>query len=259
MPVQSLECLQADFATALRDGTHAPALTTACTDAQRVDTRLDLYRGNVRALHEKALANAYPVTRALVGDEFFSVLARAYGEAHPSTSGDLNAFGAQLGAFVAAFETAQSLPYLPDIAALEWVVHNARYAADADGLARDRIAALSPQALLAARFTLHPALASCESYFPIASIWRAHQAQATDVLPGSLDRAECALVLRPQLQVDVVESSVAESAALAQLRAGGDMDSAIGAAFARDAQFDFGKALVRWLDLGMLVDMHGRV
>lgn len=251
-----LEQQQADFAAALIDANAARASLPALVGGDdRVLDRLALYRSNVSAVWEKALSNAFPVVRALVGDEFFAALAAAYGRAHPSVSGDLNRFGAGLAGFVAEFEHAQSLPYLSDVAALEWAVHCAHHAADAEPVVRERIATLSPQNLLTARFALHPACHWFESPFPITSIWRAHQPQPTIALPDSFDKSEYALVVRSHWRVEVAESSAAEIAAIERLQAGGDIDSAIGAAFAKDVQFDFGTTLVRWLDLAVLVSV----
>jgi len=252
-----LEALQADFGTTLLDGSPAPALLLALRDrgAQALD-RLILYRGNLHTAWEKALANAFPVVRALVGEEFFGGLARAYGRACPSTSGDLNRFGASFAGFVSAFEPAQALPYLCDVVALEWAVHCAHCAPDAAALLRERMAVISPHVLLTSRFALHPACGWIESRFPIASIWRAHQPAAAIELPESLDRGECALIVRADWRAEVVESSAAEIAALEQLRAGVDMDGAIGAAMAADSGFDFAKTMLRWLDLAIVVDIR---
>jgi hypothetical protein len=250
-----LERVQADFAAALAEPSAAAALMPALAGGEaRVMDRLALYRGNVSAAWEKALANAYPVVRALVGDEFFGGLARAYGRAHPSVSGDLNQFGARFGEFVDAFEHTRSLPYLGDVAALEWSVHVAHYAADPVALTRERIGALPPGDLLMARFALHPACAWQRSRFPVASIWLAHQPQATAGLPDSLDRSELALVVRPRWRVEVLLSSTGELAALARLREGADIEAAITAGLQADPDFAFPKALVRWLDCAILVD-----
>ena len=253
----SLERLQADFAAALWDADAASSLLPALDPGDvRSAHRLGLYRGNLHGAWNTALANAYPVVRALVGEGFFAALARAYGRAHPSASGDLNEFGMQFSAFVHAYARTQALPYLSDVAALEWRVHRAHYAADAPLLARERMAVISPHDLLVARFGLHPACTWLQSPYPIATIWRAHQSDADVALPLTLDRAECALVVRPQWRAEVVESSTAEIAALAQLRAGGAMDDAIGAAFDADAKFDFARTLVRWLDLSVLTEIR---
>jgi len=144
-----LEVLQADFAAALLDGDAAPALLPSLHDrGERTLGRLALYRGNVHAAWDKALGNAFPVVRALVGDEFFAALGRAYARAYPSSSGDLNMFGGCFAPFVGSFEHARSLPYLSDVATLEWAVHCAHYAADANALPRERMAAISPHDLL---------------------------------------------------------------------------------------------------------------
>ena len=250
-----LDRLQADFAAALIDSgkTSALAPVLARNDARALD-RIALYRGNVSAACEKALSNAYPVVRALVGDEFFSGLARAYSRAHPSVSGDLNRFGARFAEFIDGFEHAQSLPYLGDVAALEWSVHVAHYAADAVALSRERIAALPPEELLSARFALHPACAWLRSPFPIASIWLAHQPQTGVALPDSLDRRELPLVVRPRWRVEVLLSSPGELAALARLREGADVENAITAGLRAEPGFAFPKALVRWVEFSVLVD-----
>ena len=253
----SLERLQIGFAAALADTGAAPQLGGAFIDTDgRGLERLALYRGNILAAQEKALAAAFPVIRALVGEDFFAALARSFGRAHPSVSGDLNAFGARFAEFLATFRHAWALPYLGDVAALEWSVHRARYAADARVPPRERIAALSADELLSARFTLHPACASFSSDFPITSIWLAHQPGTQVQLPETLDQPECALVVRPRWDVRVLAASKGEVAALAALRAGANMDRMIAAALRVDTDFDFAKAFVRWLDCNVFADIE---
>jgi uncharacterized protein len=253
--MNSLERLQVDFAAALVDPACVCAIAPALSAPDgRIVERLALYRGNVLAAQEKALANAYPTVHALVGDEFFAVLARAYGDAFPSTSGDLNLFGAQLGAFVATFPHARALPYLGDVARLDWAVHRARDAVDVEMLSSASIAMLSPQALLATKFRVNPACAWFDWRYPIASIWLAHQPQASVALPERTDQAQCALVVRPRWEVAVVESNAGEIAALEHLSKGADMGTAIQAAILADANADLPSTLARWLDLGVVID-----
>jgi len=250
-----LERVQAAFAAALDDpgavAAFAPALVAR---DQRTAERLALYRGNVVDAWEKALANSHPVVRALVGDEFFAALARAYGRANPSVSGDLNRFGDRFAKFIGVFEHTQSLPYLGDVAALEWAVHRAHYAADGNKLTRERVAALPPVELLSARFGLDPACACVVSRYPVARIWQAHQPGSPVALPDSLDCAEVALVVRPHWRVEVLVSGAGEVAALEQLCSGADVEGAIAAGLGVDAGFDFPRALVRWLDFGILTE-----
>jgi len=254
----SLEHLQHRFAAAVDDSAASSSLTdmvTADPVRAQLAQRLALYRGNAASAAETALRHAYPVVRALVGDEFFAALARAYARACPSTSGDLGRFGAQFPSFVSAFEHAQELPYLADVAELEWRLYRAYFAADAEPLGRERIVVLSPNELLAARFTLHPACSWMRSPFPAASIWLAHQDAAQEGFPRALDRGECALIVRPRWHAEVLVSRAGEIAALEALRAGEDIDTAIAAALYAEADFDLARALVRWLDFGVLTSI----
>ncbi|MBS0193588.1 MAG: putative DNA-binding domain-containing protein [Proteobacteria bacterium] len=252
-----LESLQRDFAAALHDRTCTPTLLPSLLDPDgRAAERVALYRGNLVTAWRKALASAYPVLRAIVGTEFFDALAHVYGHAHPSVSGDLNHFGEHMPAFLADFAPAQSLPYLPEVAALEWLAHRAHYAADAISVSRNTIAALTPDALLDACFAVHPACTWLDSRFPLATIWRAHQLDADDVLPDQPSAGEIALVVRPYWRVDVVAAQPAEIAALAVLRRGEPLHMALAAALAIAPEFNLVQALPSWLDLHLLVSGH---
>ena len=86
---------------------------------------VSVYRSNAFGNWAQALAGAYPIARKVVGADFFEGLAREYARAYPSASGDLNEYGAHLAEFVAAFPHTQDLPYLPDVARMEWLAHRA--------------------------------------------------------------------------------------------------------------------------------------
>jgi hypothetical protein len=180
------------------------------------------------------------VTRRIVGEAFFAALARAYGRAQPPASGDLNEFGALLPAFIAEFPHTQDLPYLADVARLEWLVHRAYYAAPAG--------AFDPGRALEAR--LAPACGLLESAWPLAAIWQAHQPGGD---PASVDLAagpELVLVLRPAWRVEVRALARGDYRFLAGL--GGGLGPALEAAVAADAQFHPSTALARWVREGVL-------
>jgi uncharacterized protein len=257
MTLSTLESQQADFAAALIDAHAEPRAATLLANPEVARARLRLHRGNIADAQASALDRAFPVVHALVGDEYFAGLCAAYGRAHPSAGGDLRRHGESLPAFVGGIEKTASLPYLRDVATLEWAVHRAYFAADATPATPARIAALSPSDLLAERFAVQPACAWVVSRFPIATIWQAHQRDRDIALPDGVDRAETALVMRPLWRVDVRISSAAEVLALAAFRAGADMNAAIEAGLAADAAFDFAHALVCWLDEGLLTERTG--
>jgi hypothetical protein len=132
-----------------------------------------------------ALGEVYPVCRRLVGERFFTAAATAFIRGVPSRSPDLNDCGEGFGAFLAGFPPAVALPYLPDVARLEWAWHRAFYGPDSDAIDRDALAAAAagadPEPIV---FRLARTAALIESPFPIDLIWRANQpgSPAEDVI-----------------------------------------------------------------------------
>lgn len=159
------------------------------------DGRLAIYHGAVRANWARALASAYPVVRRLVGEAFFDTAAEAYGSAHPSRSGDLGAFGERFADFLAAYEPAAALAYLPDVARLEWAVHESASAADVPPFDFATLQSLPADRHGTVRLRLHPAVRLLESAHPVVAIWEANQ-PGRDGTPSRRDGAERVLVAR---------------------------------------------------------------
>ncbi|MGK5077880.1 MNIO family bufferin maturase [Janthinobacterium sp. HLX7-2] len=252
---QALAISQQAFATALLD----PAQSTAVLQQSQGPAsaeRLGLYRGNLAATWRRTLAHAYPVVLALVGDEFFGGMARAYGRQTASDNPDLNEFGARFADFIVTFPPVAELPYLPDMARLEWALHRAHYAPDAPRVAPEALAALSPQQLEESRWTLHPACSLLASNWQVPALWQAHQAgEGQGVFPQAMQVASQALVCRPLWHAQVLALDGAAHAALAALQQGQTFGAALDAAFALDEQFDLGGQLRLWLAHAVLVAM----
>jgi uncharacterized protein (UPF0276 family) len=240
---------QQDFAAALFDkGSEAPLLVQLAGEAPA--RRLAIYRANLSAHWDRALSSAYPVVRQLVGAVFFSALARAYGKAHSSQDADLNRFGAAFAEFLTHFEHVADLPWLPDMARLEWSLHQARYAPDAVAIPASALAAMTPEQFDASRPLLHPACSLHASSWATVPLWLAHQPGGPP-FPTQMRSASHALVARPGWKVELAQLSPAAHAALAALAAGARFGAALDAAFDVDAGADVGAMLKQWLELGV--------
>ncbi|KAF0814058.1 hypothetical protein IGB42_01738 [Andreprevotia sp. IGB-42] len=168
----------ADFALGLADSNHVPGSLTGQTQQH-----LAIYRNNVRLNRIDALPAAFPTVAALVGEDYFRALAREYVKAVPASSANLHDDGAALAAFIATFAPATALPYLPDVARLDWALHRAYHAADAAPLDTATLAALQPAQFAALQLQFHPAVALVRSSaWPIADILTMHQGGATAML-----------------------------------------------------------------------------
>ncbi|HAT29446.1 MAG TPA: DUF2063 domain-containing protein [Janthinobacterium sp.] len=256
-PDGALAAAQQVFADALlRPESQAPAL--ALCRGEQQEHRLALYRGNLTVTWEKTLSQVYPVLRALVGDEFFGGLTRAYGLAHPSESADLNRYGALFADFLTDFPHVADLPYLPDMARLEWALHRAHYAADASPLAAAELAALKPEQLEAASLRLHPACQLLASEWAALPLWRAHQEEGETEFPQHMRADSYALVARPRWKAMAYPLSKAAHAALLRLARGESFGAALDAAFEIDESFDVGAHLGQWIGEAVIVEIvHG--
>lgn len=237
---------QRDFAAALRDRARTPAVARRLAGgAEVVDRRLAIYRANMVAAADKALSAAYPVIRQVVGDEFLHGLAREYQRGTPSASGDLTAYGAAFDAFLASFEHVQDMPWLPDLARLEWAAHLAYGAADAPDWDAASLAAIAPDRQDAIRFAWSPGLAVVRSTWPIVRVWTIHQAGFDGAFEVDWQRAETALVARDGFAVTVRDCPPADAAFISASLSGATLADAASAALDGHPDFDLGALLAR--------------
>jgi len=238
-----LEC-QRDLADALCDGREsARAARWLAGDTLLNERRLAIYRTNVAAAATKALGAAYPVIQQVVGNMLFDELAREYQSRAPSSSGDLHEFGSTFAEFVGQGNVARSLPYLGDLARLEWAVHRAYGAADADLFDAPALAELPAHRQSTIRFAWAAGTTLIASPFPIVQIWRIHQVDFDGEFGVDWSAGEVALVAREGLRVAVHAIGAGDAAFIASSIGGSTLDAAAERALADDP----GCALARLL------------
>lgn len=209
--------------------------------------RFAVYRNNVMVSLIDALADTFPVTQALVGEEFFRAMAAAFARANPPRSPVMAHYGAGFAGFIEEFPPAAGLPYLAEVARLELLRVQAYHAADADPVSDEAIALLlaDPGHLPTARFTLQPSLRSMESRHAVVSLWAAHQGEDVDSALAAVDAAqpESALLLRAGLDVDIYRITAGTATFIRHLQEGRGLGVAVELALAADAAFDMAEAL----------------
>ena len=196
----SLAETQSGFARALCEVEAPPPAGLSPPPLAGRSRRFDVHRNNRASSLIDALRASFPAVCRLVGDDFFRAAARAYVAAEPPRSPVLLHYGGAFGAFLDAFPPAAAVPYLGDVARLEWARQEALHARDAAPAGVERLAELAPEEAPRARLALHPSLGLLRSPWPVVSLWSASAGEGTDA-EVDLRRAEDALVLRPRLRV----------------------------------------------------------
>ena len=253
--VRAVGALQKAFVEALlRPETPVPDGVSAATQAQRVK-RFNVYRNNVHASLADAVAARFPVIERLVGEEFFRAMALVFVERYPPTSPILSQYGGTFPQFVDTFEPAQDLPYLPDVARLEWARNLAYHAADEVALEISVLGTIPPEDLDDIRLRLHPATQLIHSPFPIVSIWQTNT-HDEEVRPIGTDHgAECALVTRLALDVLVTELPSLSASCIAALSARDTLGTAVRDATTQSDAFDLATTLALLFASGAVAEI----
>jgi hypothetical protein len=216
--------LQAGFAAALRDADRPVPSGVAVQGGMQASRRFAVYRNNSATSLIDALADSYPVVRALVGEDFFRAMAKAFVERNLPQSPVLLEYGANFADFIAAFPPAAELAFLADVARVERAWVEAYHAADADSLEITPLGRIDEGVLEQARLRLHPSVRLVASEQPAVSIWQAHNADEggapEDVLRAVVEQPEACMMVRPTVDVTVHILAGATHGLLAALVAG---------------------------------------
>jgi len=196
--------------------------------------RLAVYRRAIEANRRGALRAAYPVVARLVGDGFFDEAARLFGRQSPPVEADLNRYGAGFPAFLAGHAPAAGLPWLADVARLEWAWHESLMAADAPALDFAALARVPEAGQPGLRFEFHPSVRLVRSSWSVLAIWEANQ-PGRDGAPEREDGADDVLVWREDQRVRLALLAPDEAGVVLRLMQGADLEEA--AAAAQDGSF----------------------
>lgn len=243
--------LQREFAGAVLDPEAAVPAPVSRKAGGVPSRRFGVYRNNVYASLIDVLAGRFPVVARLVGEEFFRAMARIYIEREPPRSAVLLRYGRSFPDFVASFPPAASLPYLADMARLEWAWHAAYHAEDAAPVPLAELAGAVERAE-GAVLTLHPSLGVVRSPYPIVSIFELNT-QDGEVRATRLEGSEDALVVRSKLEVEIRRLPQGGASFILALKAEKSLGEATAIALGEAPGFDLEANLLRLIASGAVV------
>ncbi len=208
-------------------------------DSLAAQPGFSVYRNTLMKGCIDALQANYPAVARLTGEEWFRAAAAVYVRETPPDDPALVRYGTSLSAFLARFEPARDLPYLPGVAQLDRLWTESHIARDETALEAAVIAHLAPEKLATAVLYLHAA--ARWAWFadaPVFNIWSRNR--AVDVADSEIWepewKAEGALLTRTHGVVEWIALDAAGCAFLDQCASGGTLSQA--AAAARNAQSD---------------------
>jgi len=224
----------------------------ACIESDAISAaeRLSIYRHTIEGTLAKALRLNFPAVEKLVGADFFSQRAAAFVQLEPPHCAYLNDFGAGFATFLAHDAQAATLPYLADVARLEWAVSRALTAETPQAPDLAALASLSAAEQSALRFSAHPSVTLLALDTPADAIWQAVLASDEAALATLQPAGPRIHLLVERLGADLsVRRLAAAEWAFAQALCSG---SPLGAAIAAHTEIDVQGQLALHLGEGRL-------
>lgn len=161
-----------------------------------VEQLMSLYRNNFYVSLTDYLKGCFPSVSALVGEEFFAQLAKAFIIRQPLANANIELYGADFSGFIDSIEQTRSLPYLAGIAALDWGFDRTKAVTEIASFPFVELEQLTEEQQLQIRFQMPAETLLLASDYPLLSIW---QGVKKDCLEGiDMDLAEY-LILHPSV------------------------------------------------------------
>jgi len=193
-----------------------------------LESRWHVYSSGYLTRITEALENDYPATRRVMGPGPFASLIHRYLGAHPPRSFDLRCAGEQLASFLKHDPLVGKLPFLPDLAHLEWLLAEAFLAKDPAPLLWSDLQAMDPETVSDLCLVLNPGTIVIRSPWPLIDIWGLKDKTDGEVSLEIAGRPSVVLVFRNGLKalcrhIDEFDARIvqaaAEGASLAEIQA----------------------------------------
>ncbi|MFI4995880.1 MAG: putative DNA-binding domain-containing protein [Hyphomicrobiales bacterium] len=197
--------------------------------------------------------HAFPAACRIVGVEFFRAMARAYVVSDPPSSPILLDYGAGFPDFIAGFEPAATLTYLPDVARIERAWTEAYHSLEAVPLEPAAFELIEADRLPQIRLQLHPSVRIVRSHLPALTIWRMN---VDGGVPAPVDLAaggEDVLIIRPATEVEARSMPAGGAEYLYALAEGKTATEAMRTAMRADDRFDLAANLIGLIGSGVFV------
>ena len=252
----ALRDLQAEMAAYLVSGADIDILGSIVSDTIPAAARLRIHRHQLYESLATALAGTFSTVHQLVGDAFFRAMARAFIVQALPGQPVLSEYGEGFPALVDAYEPARGLPYLTDVARLDWALNLAFHSPMGERLTATGLSIVPGEQLSSMKVSLAPGTCVIHSTYPLDRIWSTSQPDASTATVDLGEGGARLLVFRRPDDAAFISLTESEAVFVATLAAGASLDDAALAAFADDADFDLSVTFRRLLDSGVFVALQ---
>jgi len=136
------------------------------------EKRLGVHAGGYFARVEEGLRDVYEAVSLLAGQEAFHALSTAFAQRHVSRDYNLSRIGQDFPEYLEKSNPLSEMPFLPELAKLEWRIALSFHAFDAPPATPAKLAEIAPGDWEKARIIFQPSIFLFSSAWPVLEIWK---------------------------------------------------------------------------------------
>lgn len=218
--------------------------------------RMHVYAGGYLTRIHSALEEVFEAVHHVLGEGAFFELAESYAQQFPSQDYNLSLSGRHLPEFLRTWKRTEELPFLPDLAKLEWQVCAAFHSFDRPALDGKHLLGVSPEKYEHLKLEFQPSVGLIESAWPILDIWQARKQPREAININLINRPQRVLVYRKQIQVMCEPVNAAQSALLSGLLQGKTLGEACTQLADQAEAPPLSEWFSTWMSLGLITRYH---
>lgn len=216
-----LKLLQQDMTTYVLGQSPSTSLLSSIVETPlSAKDRLQIHRNNYRLTLSDALIGVYPIVMSFVGRDWLEASLKKFVTEHPPQMACLADYGGDFADFLGGFEPASSMPYLSDIARLEWAVHQCQNARDEKFMSAADWRNVAGPAAQSRTFKLVSAHSFIVSPYPLLDLWSVGSGEDSDREIDLESGGMILLVIRPATEVLIYPLEIKEYTFLSLLEKG---------------------------------------
>ena len=171
----------------------------------RPEQRMEVYRATARSMHVSALMDGFPVCKAVLGDDYFKMLAKSYFLRTPSYSEDMNEYGDSFPGYIAMLigqrNELKDFVYLVDLARLEWEYQKVYFAPEAFIFNVEKFQEKCRRSGDHVVLKLQPGIGYISSCFQVFQIWHMHREDKLRQLTAMANARQYLCIYKKDYQV----------------------------------------------------------
>jgi hypothetical protein len=218
-------------------------------------TRFAVHRDGYPARIASSLAEAFPAVANILGEGSLAKLTDRFIRDGGSLERNLNRVGRSLPTFLESDSLTRELPFLPDLAALEWAVFECFHRATGGDFDASSVGAFSPDDWARARIVFRPGTAVVRSEWPIRELWNTRSLDRSEIDVDLSSRPERVLVYHVGFAIETQAIDAIEAHALERLLEYVQLGDVMSELAERGAEPDRVSGLfAHWTELGLLTE-----